>query len=95
MFVFTVVSLLASGWSFESRTFRDMPIVTGWFIQGGLFAFPDGLLPVNFGVPFEFSSSLPFSITLVNLSEKVNEVVASLCLSCSVHACAKAPKYVM
>ena len=30
------------------------------FVQGSLFAFPDGLLPVNFGVPFALPSVLPF-----------------------------------
>ena len=58
--------------------------------EGSLFALPDRLLPVNFGVPSARHRNLfhlMSSFGAVNLSEKVSEVFTSLCLSCSGHAC--------
>ena len=59
------------------------------FTQGSLFAFPDGLLPVGLVYPQHFRHRYLFhqlsSFGAVNLSEKTNEVVPSLYLSCSGH----------
>ena len=65
----------------------QLPFLTS--VQSGLFAFPDGLLPVLVGLlrfrhPCLFRHLSNFGA--VNLSEKVDEVVPSLCLSCTDHA---------
>ena len=53
-------------------------------VQSSLLAFPDGLLPVSFGVPLALPSSLPFPSPFeFRCGEpvgKVNEVITFLCL---------------
>ena len=63
------------------------------FIQGGLFAFPDGLLPVRLDMTFAFASSLPFPSPFeFRCGEHVGERGRHppFGLSCFVHACMRA-----
>ena len=71
MFVNTLVSEPASGWSFEFCTYTghannhmNFPLgnfLSSSFAQGGLFAFPGGLSAASFGVlPFAPPSAPPF-----------------------------------
>ena len=62
------------------------PLATSFLevVQGSLVAFRHGLLPVNFSVPLVLHHLANFGAE--SLSEEENEVVSSLCLSCSGHA---------
>ena len=87
VFVCTLVSGPASGWSFEFCTFTNKLRITSPFdnfLSSSVYTvvcslFPDALLPESFGVALHSGHHhLFYHLSVVNLSEKVNEVVHSM-----------------